>query len=170
MLGLARKRAPRARFMRASLFRFKLPPCAAVTAIGECVNYLFDRKNSPQQLGRFFRRLHGALQPGGVFVFDVATPGRAPKPAERYFSGQDWAILVRTEEDREHRILTRRMTNFRRVGKLYRRSQDTHRQRLYSRKEVVHELVRAGFRVRVIPSYGHEPFDQGHLGFVARKR
>jgi SAM-dependent methyltransferase len=170
MLRLARRRAPKARFMRASLFRMTLPPCAAVTAIGECVNYLFDRTNSQRELRRFFRRVHDALQPGGVFVFDVAAPGRAPKPTERYFIGDDWAILVRNDEDKKSRVLTRRMTIFRKVGKLYRRSEETHRQRLYSRQEVTRELQQAGFRVRVISAYGHARFGRGHLGFVAKKR
>ena len=42
MLKLARKRAPETRFKRGSLFRTRVPKCAAVTAIGECANYLFD--------------------------------------------------------------------------------------------------------------------------------
>src|SRR5436309_2695675 len=42
MIRLARRRAPRARFVTASLLRFDLPACDAVTSIGECVNYAFD--------------------------------------------------------------------------------------------------------------------------------
>src|SRR5215218_7480954 len=39
MLALARSRAPGARLRRGSLHEVELPPCVAVTAVGECVNY-----------------------------------------------------------------------------------------------------------------------------------
>ena len=42
-------------------------------------------------------------------------------------------MLVTSEEDRRHRLLTRRITSFRRVGDLYRRDQEVHRQRLLDR-------------------------------------
>ena len=44
-------------------------------------------------------------------------------------------MLVTNEEDRRHRFLTRRITSFRRVGDLYRRDQEVHRQRLIARSE-----------------------------------
>src|SRR5215469_14060460 len=46
MIRLARRKAPGAKFRTASLLSAELPPCAAVTAIGECVNYAFDPSNS----------------------------------------------------------------------------------------------------------------------------
>src|SRR5689334_16023148 len=45
MIRLARRKAPGARFLTGSLFSMSLPACAAVTAMGECVNYAFDRRN-----------------------------------------------------------------------------------------------------------------------------
>src|SRR5439155_24360251 len=46
MLAIARKRVPDAEFRQGSLLSAKLPACAAVTAVGECFNYLFDRRNT----------------------------------------------------------------------------------------------------------------------------
>lgn len=171
MLNLARKRAPKARFVHASLFRIDLPHCAAVTAVGECVNYLFDRKNSRQELARFFLRVHTALASGGVFIFDVAEPGRCGPGVSvlKSFQGHDWALLLRAEEDRKRGLLTRRITVFRRIGKLYRRSEEVHRLRLYRRSQITRQLEGAGFRVRVLRGYGQKPFSPGHVAFVARR-
>ena len=149
MLKLARKRAPKARFVRGSLFQAKLPECVAVTAIGECLNYLFDGR-SGTGLAAFFRRVHSALSPGGVFVFDVAEPGLVSKPVLLHFEGKGWAILVDKEEDRRRHLLIRRMTIFRlkinrRAGQRYRRSKEVHRQRLYPPKQVRSELLAAGY-------------------------
>lgn len=171
MLKLARKRAPKARFLNGSFFQMELPPCAAVTAIGECVNYLFDRGNGRKELARFFRRVYRSLAPGGVFVFDVAEPGRDGRgmPVLKSFQGRDWALLLQAEENREQGVLTRRMTVFRKAGKLYRRSEEVHRLRLAPRSQITRQLESAGFSVRVLHRYGPEPFATGQVAFVARK-
>ncbi len=170
MLSLARKRAPLAQFKQGSLFQFQtnLPDCVAVCAIGEGVNYLFHRRGTTQLAG-FFRRVHGTLSLDGVFVFDIAASGRASKRSSLHFEGKDWAILVNKEEDARRKILTRRMTIFRRVGRLYRRSEEVHRQRLYSAARIVEALKAAGFQVTRLRGYGKERFAPGRAGFVARK-
>jgi SAM-dependent methyltransferase len=168
MLRLARRRAPQARFKRGSLFQTKLPACVAVCAIGECFNYLFDRRGATQLEG-LFRRVHGALNPDGVFVFDIAELGRVSKPSSLHSEGKDWAILVNKEEDGRRKVLTRRMTIFRTVGRLYRRSEEVHRQRLYSAARFAEALEAAGFHVTRLRGYGKERFAPGRAGFVARK-
>ncbi len=50
MVNLARNRVPKAEFRVESLFKTKIPPCNAVTSIGECLNYLFDEDNNDQNL------------------------------------------------------------------------------------------------------------------------
>jgi SAM-dependent methyltransferase len=171
MLQIARQRVPEARFQRGSFLEVALPPCGAVTAIGECLNYLFDAANKPERLVQFFRRVYQALRPGGVFVFDVAEPGRGGGrgPRQRNFQGEDWALLLETEEDRHEAILTRRMTTFRRVGRLYRRGEEIHRLHLYRGAEIVTALRRLGFRNRRLRGYGDFRLPRGLVGIVARK-
>jgi SAM-dependent methyltransferase len=76
MLAIARDRVPEARFEHASLFEAELPGCAAVTSLGECAGYAFDERSGPAALATLFARVHAALQPGGLLVFDLAAPGR----------------------------------------------------------------------------------------------
>lgn len=171
MLKIARRRAPRARFVKGSLFQYKLPCCRAVTAIGECVNYLFDPGTSQRRLRQFFRRVHKVLEPGGVFIFDIAEPGRVGQtgPAQKHVEGKDWAILVRNEEDRKTHILTRRMTIFRKRGTTYRRTQETHRQQLYTREEIPRLLEETGFRCQIVDGYGRLKLGHGQCAVLAYK-
>jgi len=166
MIELARKQAPEARFVSASFLKAKLPACDAVTAIGEVFNYTFDKGNSRRELARFFGRVHEALRPGGVFIFDIAEPGRALRRA--HAQGRDWAILFEAESACD--LLIRRMTSFRQVGKLYRRSQETHRLRLYRSSDIAAALRGAGFAVRVLRAYGRMSLPSGNAAFVATKR
>lgn len=164
MIHLARKHAPAARFVNASFLSAKLPACNAVTAIGECFNYTFDRRNSRRELARFFQRVHEALRPGGIFVFDIAEPGQEARRS--YSAGKDWAILFEAEP--RSGLLIRRMTTFRQVGKLYRRSEETHRLRLYRGADLATELRGAGFSVRVQRAYGRMRLPPAHAAFLAR--
>lgn len=171
MIRLARQRAPGAKFQVGSLFSSDLPRCDAFTAIGECVNYAFDRRSGKRALAQFFHRVHDALRPGGVLVFDVVEPGVVPDgtPQRRFVEGPDWAILLEVREDRRRKVLTRRIVSFRKLGKLYRRSEETHRLHLYHQSELLSELTRAGFQARVLSGYGRFRFSPAHAAFVARK-
>ncbi len=171
MIELSRKKVPEADFRVGSLFEVEIPPCAAVTAISEVLNYLFDAENEDLGLGRLFQRVHDALVPGGVFVFDVIGPGQVPPGDKtRGFSvGEDWAVLSEREEDVERGTMERRIVSFRKAGEYYRRDDEVHRVRLYDPSGLSAELERAGFRVRTMRSYGGLPLSEGHAAFVARK-
>jgi SAM-dependent methyltransferase len=171
MIELYRRRVPEAEFRVGSLFDADIPPCAAVTAVSEVLNYLFDEENKPRGLARLFRRVYDALAPGGVFVFDVLGPGQVPPgtTAKGFSEGQDWVVLVEKEEDAERGTLTRRIVSFRRVGEHYRRDDEVHRVRLYDPSELSAELRRVGFEVWTMHGYGRYPLAEGHAAFVARK-
>lgn len=170
MLKLARRQAPRARFRRESYLRTELPTCSAVTSLGECLCYLFDQHHGPAALAKLLRRVFAALRPGGVLIFDALEPGYGKRlEKRRYFTGDDWATLVEVEEDEGQRVFTRRITTFRQVGRLYRRSLETHRLWLYSRHELTSMLRREGFKVRLLAGYGDLKFRPAHVGYLARK-
>jgi SAM-dependent methyltransferase len=175
MIALARRRAPDADLRVGSFLEAELPPCVAVTAIGECFSYLFDERVASGGIDTLFARIHRALEPRGVLLFDVAAPGRVRglSPQRNWRTGDDWAVLVEVDEDVVGRRLTREITTFRRVGAgqddPWRRSHEVHRLRLYDRRELDARLRAAGFRVRSIGGYGSLRFAHGHLGFCARR-
>ena len=171
MVRIARRRVPEAEFRVASFLKAELPPCIAVTAIGEVFNYLFDRQNTHAQLSRLFRRIHRALEPGGVLLFDGAEPGRIVGGGRRRYGveGGGWACLVDAEEDEQRNFLTRKITSFRKVGPLYRREQEVHRLRLFDRRRIVAELRELRFRVRLLRSYGELQFPPGYVALLCRK-
>jgi SAM-dependent methyltransferase len=170
MIGLARRIAPRAKFTVASLLRAKLPECEAVTSIGECINYTFDRRNSRTQLRELFARVYRALRPGGVFVFDFAEPERAAKTAGRHWvEGREWTILVEVESDGAHKTLDRRIVAFRKSGTAFRRSEETHVLNLYRAEDLVRDLARLGFRASKLRAYGKLKFPAGIAGILAVK-
>jgi len=168
MIDISRERVPEAEFRVGSLFEADIPPCAAVTAVSEVLNYLFDPE---KELPDLFRRVYDALVPGGVFVFDVLGPGQVPAgaTARGFRVGEDWAVLSEREEDAEQGTLTRRIVSFRKVGEHYRRDDEVHRVRLYDPSELSAELRRVGFGVRTMSAYGRHPLSESHVAFVARK-
>ncbi|MFN0105022.1 MAG: class I SAM-dependent DNA methyltransferase [Bryobacteraceae bacterium] len=172
MIRLARRRAPRARFETVSLLSVRLPACDAVTAIGEIVNYQFDPKHSRAALTRLFRRVHTALRPGGVFVFDVAGPGRVPAevPGLYWKESADWSIHVEVDGNADSRWMSRKIVCFRRnAAGRYRRTEELHRLRLLDSAEVVAELETIGFRAREQAGYGRFRLYPGMRAVVARK-
>ena len=171
MIAIAREKAPGADFQTGSCLNAEIPRCVAVTAIGEIFSYLFDRGNNSRSLLKLFHRVYGALERGGLFVFDVAAPGRAGGAGEQksYREGADWAVLVTTKEDDGRRLLTRLITSFRQVGRHYRRDEEVHELRLFERADLTGQLRSVGFRVRPLAGYGQLRFVRGHIGFLARK-
>jgi SAM-dependent methyltransferase len=171
MIAIARKKVPNAEFRVESLFNADIPTCNAVTSIGECLNYLFDRQSDRQTLVELFRRLYSALLPGGVFIFDIAEPGQIERETvtRGFTEGKDWVVLVEKEENRERETLTRRIITFRKVGKHYRRSDEIHYLQLYKSTDVAKELSRVGFQVQTMRSYGKYNLAIAHAAFIAQK-
>jgi len=171
MIETGRRRAPEAHLVVGSFLDAEIPPCIAVTAIGECFSYLFDEKVAGAALDRLFERVHRALEPRGIFLFDVASPGRlrGASPQRYWREGEDWTVLIEADEDAPARRLSRSITTFRRTGESWRRGHETHVLRLHPRRELEARLRAAGFRVRPIAAYGTMRFASGHLGVCARK-
>lgn len=171
MIEIARERVPEAKFIRGSFLQTQLPRCHAITAVGECFNYLFDRQNNPQSLNRFFERVFAVLHAGGLFIFDIIGPECEPRsrPQQRFLEGPDWAILLRVEMNAKKEELMRRIVSFRKVDGFYRRDEETHRLQLLRASDIAVDLRRIGYRVRFIRGYGEHRFRKGHVGLVARK-
>lgn len=161
MLALARERAPEARLVHGSLHEVELPPCVGVTVIGECVNY-----GGPPSLEPFLRRVHAALEPDGLLVFDAAAPGREPQLRRRIRQeGEGWVMRVEAHEDRAAHTLTRRIA----LVRDGRSSEEVHVLRLYQPEEVQDWLESSGFEATCHSSYGAARGLPGVHVYVARR-
>jgi SAM-dependent methyltransferase len=135
MVAMARDRAPGGEFVCGSLHGVPLPPCAAVVAMGEILSYA-------SVTDALLARVREALTPGGLFVFDVATPGHGG--SRSWFEGDDWLVCAETVE--EGSSLTRSIVAFRSTSDgAWRRTDEVHRLTLYSPDSLVASLRDAGF-------------------------
>ena len=73
-----------AHFEVASLYDAEIPPCVAVTGVGEAFNYRFDPRAGFDSLKLIICRAAQAIAPRGVFLFDIAQPGRAHPRLEHH--------------------------------------------------------------------------------------
>jgi SAM-dependent methyltransferase len=169
MVALAATVAPAARFVCSPLLDVDLPSCVAVAAVGEILNYAFDPRHGDEVLAEIFGRVAAALRPGGVFVFDVAGPGRAgpARSTQNVHDTGESVVVSRAEEDEAGTTLVRKITLFRRHGELYRRSDEEHVLHLHRPEHVEAALREAGFEVRRIDRYGDVALPPGLHGFVA---
>lgn len=172
MLRIARRNAPQVRFRRASFVDVELRECIAVAAVGEVLGYAFDPRAGRPALRSLFSRVHTALRPGGLFLFDIAGPGRGPARGvrTRFFEGEDWTICSETSENHAATTLHRRSVFFRRHGRHYRRGEELHVLNLHEPHDVEEDLAAAGFRVRRLRHYGDLRLPRGLNGFLARVR
>lgn len=170
MLAIARARGAGGEFHAQSYLKFRFPPCVAVTALGEVFNYLFDKRNDLCALEKIWQRIHTALPQGGLLIFDVAEPGRARGRPCSMREGEDWAVFVRNENNRQQKQLTRHVVSFRQLGKLYRRSNEVHTLQLYEGKMLAQRLRAIGFSVRLLRSYGRYRLPESIIGIMARKK
>ncbi len=170
MLVLARDEAPRARFVEGSLWSFELSSCVAVSAVGEAFNYAADPKAGLAALEERFLAICRALAPGGLFLFDVAGPGRSGPSAERRgFWAVDAGHIGLVERERAGE-LARAITVFAPKGDgSYSRSEETHTLRTYDAAAIERLLRAAGFSPERLSAYDDFRFPPGWVGFAAVK-
>jgi SAM-dependent methyltransferase len=164
LLAYARKAVPGAVLKKGSVHRFAFPRCDAITALGEVLSY---QPATPASLRRLFGRVHAALRPGGVLVFDLLVSG-PPMSYLTWRAGPSWAILAGVEERKDR--LIRHIITFRKAQGGYRRHHETHRLLVVAPSFVLRELRRIGFVVQTTRGYGESALANRRLAFIARKK
>lgn len=164
LVQLARQRLPQAEFHCGSILDADLPPATAVAAIGEVLNYATAA--DPAAFARVLTRVFEALDPAGVFLFDLAGPGRAG-PGRGFSEAVDWAVgVIAVEQDG---LLLRKITTFRQSGSTWSRTYEEHRLRLWPADAVADQLTRCGFEVERLDSYAGMAMPPSLNVFLARK-
>jgi len=169
MIAIAQERVPTACFQAASLWDFPIPVCRAVTALGEILNYLFDERNTLSALRTLGQKVFNALAPNGLFIFDLAEPGRSRDRQQSFREDSDWACLVQYEHDSLRQQLTRRIITFRKIGDSYRRHEEHHRLQLYDGTTVATVMREIGFQVQLVRAYDEFVLPPDVIGVIAKK-
>ena len=158
-------------FVRQKLQNLTLPRGVDLAV---CALDSLDYITEPKECARAIRRVYRALNPGGMFIFDVNTPEKLRAMDGQVFLDEDQDVYCvwRGEFDDSTNICSYGMDLFIREGKHWLRSFEEHREYAYSREQLTGFLKDAGFsRIRV---YGDRTLEQPGAGeqrmyFSARK-
>ena len=114
----------------------------AVCAL-DSLDYILD----PADCKEAIRRAYKALNPGGIFIFDVNTPEKLRAMDDQVFLDEDDDVYCvwRGEFDEETNICSYGMDLFQREGNMWRRSFEEHREYAYSQEQLTGFLKDAGF-------------------------
>jgi SAM-dependent methyltransferase len=169
LLAIAREAIPRAHFVHASVYHEEIPACQAIVALGEPLTYHAEGADADGLVQRFFQRASDVLPVGGMLIFDVIELGE-PSLAGRFWgSGEDWAVLLDTKEDRRSRTLVRNIETVRRIDRLYRRGREIHRVRLFDAGVLCSQLAACGFTTDTAQAYGAQPLGPRRRAFFSTR-
>ena len=141
----------------------------AVCAL-DSLDYITD----PADCARAIQRIYKALNPGGIFIFDVNTPEKLRAMDGQVFLDEDDDVycIWRGEFDENTNICSYGMDLFQREGQCWYRSFEEHREYAYSQEQLTGYLKDAGFTH--IEVYADRRFEEPKEGeqriyFKARK-
>ena len=132
------------RFVHQSLQELRLPRGVDLAVCFlDSLDYILD----PADCAEAIRRVYRALNPGGVFIFDVNTPEKLRAMDGQVFLDEDDDVFCvwRGEFDEATNICTYGMDLFQREGNVWLRSQEEHQEYAYSEAQLRHYLKTAGF-------------------------
>ncbi len=159
------------RFVCQKLQELHLPRAVdlAVCAL-DSLDYIID----PSDCQAAILRVYKALNPGGIFIFDVNTPEKLRAMDGQMFLDEDEDVYCvwRGEFDEATNICSYGMDLFQRRGGLWQRSFEEHREYAYSQTQLVSYLKSAGFTaIRVYADRRMEPptADDQRIYIKARK-
>ena len=158
------------RFVCQSLQQLTLPRGVdlAVCAL-DSLDYITD----PDDCAEAIRRVYRALNPGGIFIFDVNTPEKLRAMDGQVFLDEDDDVYCvwRGEFDEKTNICSYGMDLFQRQGRLWHRFFEEHREYAYSAVQLTGYLREAGFTdIRVYGDRRMEPPQPGEQRIYMKAR
>ena len=158
------------RFVCQSLQELWLPRGVdmAVCAL-DSLDYITD----PDDCKEAIRRIYKALNPGGIFIFDVNTPEKLRAMDGQVFLDEDDDVYCvwRGEFDEESNICSYGMDLFQRNGEVWVRSFEEHREYAYSQEQLIDYLKAAGFtHIRVYADRRFEAPREGEQRIYIKAR
>ena len=158
-------------FVRQRMEKLRLPqPVDLVVCCLDGVNYVKE----PAALREAFARVCKALNPGGLFIFDINSEAKLRGLDGQIFLDEDEQVfcLWRAEFDEDTRLCSYGMDIFQKQGKLWQRSREEHLEYAYRTEELTQWLREAGFTA--VQVYGDRLLvtpipDEQRIFFAAQK-
>ena len=158
-------------FVHQNLAQLRLPRAVDMAV---CFLDSLDYILNPEDCAAAIRQTYKALNPGGIFIFDVNTPEKLHSMDGQVFLDEDDDVYCvwRGEFDEESNICSYGMDLFQRRGESWHRSFEEHQEYAYSIEQLRSYLKAAGFtKIRV---YADRQFAAPREGeqrvwFTARK-
>ena len=153
------------------LQELRLPRGVDLAVCGlDSMNYITD----PVDCETAIKRIYKALNPGGIFIFDVNTPEKLRAMDGQVFLDEDDDVYCvwRGEFDEKTNICAYGMDLFQRCGKTWQRSFEEHWEYAYTREQLQKYLKDAGFNnIRVYGDrhMGAPTAEDQRIYFSARK-
>ncbi len=134
------------------------------------LDYILD----PEDCCQAIRQVYKALNPGGIFIFDVNTPEKLRAMDGQVFLDEDDEVYCvwRGEFDEKTNICSYGMDLFQREGEVWYRSFEEHKEYAYTAAQLKDYLKTAGFtHIRIYADGRLEPPGAGEqrIYFSARK-
>ena len=131
-------------FVHQNLAELRLPRAVdMVVCFLDSLDYILD----PADCEAAIRRTYRALNPGGIFIFDVNTPEKLRAMDGQVFLDEDDDVYCvwRGEFDEDTNICSYGMDLFQRDGEVWHRSFEEHQEYAYSIEQLKAYLKNAGF-------------------------
>ena len=127
-----------------SLQEFRLPKGVDLAV---CALDSLDYITEPADCAQAIKRVYKALNPSGIFIFDVNTPEKLRAMDGQVFLDEDDDVYCvwRGEFDEKTNICSYGMDLFQREGESWYRSFEEHREYAYSQEQLTEFLKDAGF-------------------------
>lgn len=161
MLERARKLVPGATFVQGSATQPPPGPFDVVVAVGEVFGFAGGQEGR-EAVARAWQAIQGILEPGGVFLFDVPSPGRAPTPTHAAVRGNGWRVEAAAVEDGD--TLVRTIDTW--IGDEA-PTREVHRLALMDQAWVLATLEDAGFRAEPLGAYDDHALQVGWDAYEA---
>ena len=131
-------------FVHQNLAELRLPRAVDMAVCFlDSLDYILD----PADCESAIRRTYRALNPGGIFIFDVNTPEKLRAMDGQVFLDEDDDVYCvwRGEFDQQTNICSYGMDLFQREGEVWHRSFEEHQEYAYSIQQLKTYLKNAGF-------------------------
>lgn len=144
----------------------------AIICLLDSINYITSKKD----LNKVFRLVHNYLNPGGLFIFDINSPYKLSQVLGNetfYELDNEISWVWKNTYDSKKRITTFDITFFvKNKDGLYERFEETHKERAFTREEIVEALEAAG--LRLLGDYGDLSFskpvpEEERIFYIAQK-